>query len=128
MTETSRSVDTEQDDERRQHLRIDRTSTIRYQPIQNLANQADMKSGELCDFSGGGIRFLASEPVSKNEQLVIELHFKGWHENGDDWVRTGNDDDVGQLNAVGAVMWCSEKEEPAGTYEIGLRFTGRVRK
>nr|MBF0222059.1 PilZ domain-containing protein [Desulfobulbaceae bacterium] len=127
MTENSQHSSAVQEDERRQHSRLDRTSTIRYQPLQHLASQGEMKAAELCDFSGGGIRFLTDEPLPKNEQLVIELHFTGWSEKDDDWIRTGNDNDVGNLNAIGAVMWCSKSKEATGRYEIGLRFTGRLR-
>ena len=129
MTETNRPItDQEHNDDRRQHLRLDRASVMRYQPLQNIAGQGGMKQAELCDFSGGGIRFLAPEPLIKNEQFVIELHFCGWQEKDDEWIRTGNDHDVGCLNAIGAVMWCFEKKETPGTYEVGLRFTGRVLK
>lgn len=127
MNESSQHIVAAQEDERRQHSRLDRASTIRYQPLQNLAAQDKMRPAVLCDFGGGGIRFLTDERLQKNEQLVIELHFSGWREKDDDWTRTGNDNDVGNLNAIGAVMWCSESNESSGKFEIGLRFTGRLR-
>jgi len=128
MAETNQPANAELKDDRRQHGRLDRRSLMRYQPMVDIANHGDMKQAELCDFSGGGIRFLAPEPLIKNEQFIIELHFYGWKEIDDEWIRTGNDKDVGYLKAIGAVMWCSEKNETPGTYEIGLRFTGRVHK
>jgi len=128
MEDINQPVNTEQKDDRRQHVRLDRASVIRYQPLQEIAQKGDMKEATLCDFSGGGIRFLASEALIKNDQYIIELYFCGWQEKGEEWVRTGNDKDVGYLKAIGAVMWCSEKEKTPGTYEIGLRFTGRVHK
>ena len=129
MSETSQPNSTVlDDDDRRQHHRIDSGSTMRYQSLQGLADQTKMTVAELCDFSGGGIRFLAPELLAKNEQLIIELNFIGWQEKDDNWIRTGDANDVGQLNAIGAVMWCSAENNPPGTYEIGLRFTGRVRQ
>ncbi len=129
MIETNQPNSTElDDDERRHHHRIDKASKMRYQSLQGVADQTTMTVAELCDFSGGGIRFLAPEPLAKNEQLIIELHFNGWQEKDDEWIRTGDANDVGQLNAIGAVMWCSDEDNPPGTYEIGLRFTGRVRQ
>lgn len=127
MPQTSRAANEEPIDERRQHYRLNHSSTIRYQHLHTLAEHNNTQHAELCDFSGGGLRFLTKERLAKNEQLIVELHFSGWQENGDDWVKTGNESDVGYLKAIGAVMWCAEDESKAGTYEIGLRFTGRVR-
>ena len=114
-------------DERRAHERLETKSVIRYRRFDDLANKNMDRSAELCDFSGGGARFVAAEKFSKNEQLILMLEFPGWSADGDEWVRTGENGDVGRLQAIGAVMWCAENKERPGSYEVGVRFTGRVR-
>ena len=114
-------------EERRAHDRLETKSVIRYRSLDDLTNKNLDRSAELRDFSGGGARFVAAEKFSKNEQLILMLEFVGWRADGDQWQRTGEEDDVGHLQAIGAVMWCAENRERPGSYEVGVRFTGRVR-
>lgn len=114
-------------DERRRHGRFDKRSTILYRRFEDIAKDKQAQRGELCDFSGGGVRFLANQELEKNSQLILELDFAGWQEDGDEWSQTGDLADVGRLKAIGAVMWCAKDAVRADKYEVGVRFTGRVR-
>jgi len=113
-------------EERRRHERLGKKFTVSYRLLENMANEEMNKLAELCDFSGGGARFLASEPQEKNEQLVLAFEFPGWQTDGDDWARSGEDDDVGHLQVIGTVMWCCDRSGSEPFYEIGVRFTGRI--
>lgn len=114
-------------DERRRHGRFDKRSTILYRRFEDIAKDKKAQRGELCDFSGGGVRFLANQQLDKNSQLILELDFSGWQDEGEDWIQTGNPADIGRLRAIGQVMWCAEDAAQPGRYEVGVRFTGRVR-
>ncbi len=111
--------------ERRSHERLPREAVISYCLFEELPLSASRRQGELCDFSGGGVRFLAAESLTKGTQLVLELTFKGWQAAEQNWLWTGNDSDEGILKALGDVMWCAatpNKEQ----FEVGVRFTGRL--
>lgn len=114
-------------DERRQHDRFHRRSTIYYRRFEDIAKDTKAQRGNLCDFSGGGARFLATQAIDKGTQIILELEFAGWVEDGEEWTQTKDPGDIGSLKAIGAVMWCSEDLSQPGKYEIGVRFTGRVR-
>ncbi len=109
--------------ERRSHERLPKEAVISYCLFEELPLSASRRQGKLCDFSGGGVRFLAAEPFTKGTQLVLELTFKGWRAADQNWLWTGNNTDAGILKALGAVMWCAstpDKEQ----FELGVRFTG----
>lgn len=115
-------------DERRQHGRFSRRATIHYRRFEDIAKDTNAQLGKLCDFSGGGARFLASQAIDKGTQIILELDFTGWTEDGDEWTQTGDPGDIGRLKAIGAVMWCTKNDSTQPErYEIGVRFTGRVR-
>ncbi len=114
-------------DERRRHIRFGKHTPIIYRRFEDLAQDAHVQHGELRDFSGGGVRFLAGQALEKNSQLILELDFPGWQEEGDDWIQTGDPADIGRLRAIGAVMWCARDAGADDKYEIGVRFTGRIR-
>ena len=111
--------------ERRSHERLPKEAVISYCLFEELPLSASRRQGKLCDFSGGGVRFLAAESLTKGTQLVLELTFKGWQAADQNWLWTGNNSDEGILKALGAVMWCAstpDKEQ----FELGVRFTGRL--
>jgi len=114
-------------DERRLHGRFHKRSTILYRRFEDIAQDKHAQRGELCDFSGGGVRFLANQELEKNSQLILELDFSGWQEDGEEWIQTGDPGDIGRLKAIGAVMWCAKESEQPAKYEVGVRFTGRIR-
>ncbi len=114
-------------DERRRHGRFDKRSSILYRRFEDIAKDKNAQRGKLCDFSGGGVRFLANQQLDKDSQLILELEFAGWQEDGEEWTRTGNPSDIGRLKAIGAVMWCAKDASQPNKYEVGVRFTGRIR-
>lgn len=114
-------------DERRRHDRFHKRATILYRGFEDIAKDKHAQRGELLDFSGGGARFLANQEVEKNCQLILELDFIGWQEDGEEWTQTGDPGDISKLRAIGAVMWCTQDETQPTKYEVGVRFTGRVR-
>lgn len=118
--------DNSKDPERRNYERLARKSVLHYRNLEDLRSDHH-QTAELCDFSGGGIRFLTSSTLEKNIQLIIELSFTGWREEKDEWINTGSDQDIGRLKAIGAVMWCAPSTETPAMFEVGVRFTGRVR-
>lgn len=114
-------------DERRRHGRFSKRSSILYRRFEDIAKDKQAQRGELCDFSGGGVRFLANQALAKDSQLILELEFAGWQEDGEEWNQTGNPSDIGRLKAIGAVMWCAQDSSQTKKYEVGVRFTGRIR-
>ena len=113
-------------DERRRHGRFDKRLTILYRRFEDIAKDKRAQRGELFDFSGGGARFLANQELEKNSQLILEVDFVGWQDDGEEWSQTGNPADVGRLKAIGAVMWCTKAASQPTKYEVGVRFTGRI--
>ena len=113
-------------EERRRHGRIDKRLTILYRRFEDVAKDKHAQRGELCDFSGGGVRFLANQELEKSSQLILELDFPGWQDDGEEWTQTDNPADIGRLKAIGAVMWCANADSQSAKYEIGVRFTGRI--
>ena len=114
-------------DERRRHGRFDKRSSILYRRFEDIAKDKQAQRGELCDFSGGGVRFLANQELSKGSQLILELNFPGWQADTEEWVQTGEPTDVGKLKAIGEVKWCAQDTSQPTKYEIGARFTGRIK-
>lgn len=114
-------------DERRRHDRFARRLFILYRGFEDIDKDKHAQRGELCDFSGGGVRFLANQELTKGSQLILELDFAGWQEDGDEWVQTGNQADLGKLKAIGEVMWCAQESAQPTRHEVGVRFTGRIR-
>jgi hypothetical protein len=114
-------------DERRRHERLGKRFTILYRGFEDIARDTNAQHGELLDFSGGGVRFLANRELRKGRQLILELDFSGWQEDGEEWTRTDDPADIGKLKAIGEVMWCAEDTLTPDRYEVGVRFTGRIR-
>jgi hypothetical protein len=112
-------------DEKRSYERLPRNTAIVYRRMDELVDENSGHSAQLCDFSGGGARFLTDESLAKNAQLVLHLEFSGWRNNNDELVWTGGASDIGRLKAIGVVMWCAAADK-AGLHEIGIRFVGRV--
>ncbi len=113
--------------ERRNYERLTRKSVLRYRNLEDIRTDHHDETAELCDFGGGGIRYLTPNTLKKNIQIIIELSFTGWREEDDEWIHTGSDQDVGLLKAIGAVMWCARSAGSPDMNEVGVRFTGRVR-
>ncbi len=122
MTQTGQSAI----EERRRHERLAAEFKIHYSLLEDLDAPGGERSAEMCDFSGGGVRFLCDSLLDKQSQLLIRIEFMGWKDEGGEWIRTGSKDDVGVLKALGRVMWCAASEQRHGFYEAGVMFTGRM--
>lgn len=112
--------------ERRNFERMVRSASISYRRMEYIVDD-EMLDGTMLDCSSGGVRFTVTETYMKNDQLLMELEFDGWVDNGEKWLWTDNGDDIGVLRVIGAVMWCKKSSDLLGNYEVGVRFTGRVK-
>lgn len=115
-------------EERRQHERLEKSFTIYYRRLEDLSltEMPDVEA-EIVDIGGGGLCFLNDEPLEISTQLVITLEFSGWLADMDEWVITRSPSDVGVLKVVGMVVRVAVSKIHPDKFEIGVRFTGRVR-
>lgn len=112
--------------ERRCYDRLKKKFKIRYCLADKLSENHYDLEGEVLDISPSGIRFLSSGKFSKNTQLVMLLEFHGWDIENNDWIATGMEIDCSELTIIGMVMWSSPSLEHGNTFEVGVRFSGRV--
>ncbi|NOX26136.1 MAG: PilZ domain-containing protein [Deltaproteobacteria bacterium] len=112
-------------EEKRLYERLPKNTAIIYHHMDELTDGDGGHDAQLFDFSGGGARFLTNELLAKNSQLVLNLEFGGWRNNNNELIWTGENRDIGRLQAIGVVMWCSAADKN-GLHEIGIRFVGRV--
>ncbi len=115
-------------DDRRQHERLERSFTIQYRRLEDLSvpGVEDIEA-EIVDIGGGGLCFLSDDPIEISTQLVLVLEFSGWLADMDEWVITRKSEDVGVLKVVGMVVRVAVNKAQPDKFEIGVRFTGRIR-
>ncbi|MEW6500732.1 MAG: PilZ domain-containing protein [Thermodesulfobacteriota bacterium] len=114
--------------ERRRYDRLEKELAVRYCRLEKFGDSGPDRLGDLLDIGGGGLCFLSPEAIELGAQLVIRLEFPGWLADGDHWIATKNDDDVGTLHVIGMVVWVAvSRKNPAG-YDIGVQFSGIIRK
>jgi len=117
-----------QTEDRRQYKRVEKRFTISYCRLENMhMSETPEQEAEILDIGGGGLCFLSENPIELSTQLVILLEFSGWLADMDDWVITMNSSDVGVLRVVGMVVRVAVSRTNPDKFEIGIRFTGRVR-
>jgi len=114
--------------DRRRYERLAKELAVHYCRLEHFGGAGLDGHGELLDISGGGLCFLADRAIELGTQLVIMLAFPGWLAHGDQWIATKNADDVGTLYVVGMVMWVAVSRTDPACYEIGVQFSGIVRK
>ncbi|HSR37194.1 MAG TPA: PilZ domain-containing protein [Desulfurivibrionaceae bacterium] len=114
--------------ERRRYERVEKDLAVRYCRLERFGSGALDGLGELLDIGGGGLCFLAEESIELGAQLVLMLEFPGWLADGDHWIATKNDDDVGTLHVIGMVVWVAVSRKNPAAYDIGVQFSGIVRK
>ena len=115
-------------EDRRQHDRLERSFTIQYRRLEDLSTQdTEDIEAEIIDIGGGGLCFLSDEPIEISTQLILVLEFSGWLADMDEWVITRKSDDVGVLKVVGMVVRVAMNRTQPDKFEIGVRFTGRIR-
>ena len=122
------STDNPPYEEKRSFDRLDKSFSMRFKvlasdclPLGELNRQ-----GQVCDIGAGGLRFISSGEIRKNEQLLILLEFSGWKVDGVEWIQTDNSDDQGTLKVLGRVMWCGEVDPENNEQEVGVSFLGRI--
>ncbi len=116
------------DRERRRYERLAKELAVRYCRLERFAEGGLDGLGKLLDIGGGGLCFLSRESIELGAQLVIKLEFPGWLAAGDHWVATRDDNDVGTLHVIGMVVWVAVNRNDPTRYDIGVQFSGIVRK
>ena len=111
--------------ERRNYERLEKEFAFRYTPLSNFANTELSEQGVILDIGGGGLRFLSSDKMQKDEQLLMKLDFQGWQIDGVNCMASDDADDSGTMMVVGSVMWSTETAVE-DQFEVGVRFTARM--
>ncbi len=107
------------EDDRRKFKRHKKQSVINFQIIENLDKEVKKQEGTVVDCSEGGVRFSSQQKLRKNTKLYIKLDSEDW---GEELVIHCHDDNLDLLEMVGSVMWCLEKDDSPGEFEIGTQF------
>ncbi|MGI5901199.1 MAG: flagellar brake protein [Desulfitobacteriia bacterium] len=89
--------------QRRQHVRVPVVEEIEYQVVEK-EDLGPVKRGYILDLSGGGLLLKASEDLSPNTILLLNINIPGT-----------------EIEIPGTVIR-SEKEESDKTYKIAIRF------
>ena len=116
------------DDEKRQHERFSKSYKVLYRGMADLASPSSAQEGVVIDVGGGGLSFLAGEPLEVGSQLALLVEFSGWvAEETGDWVVTRDDNDVAELEVIAEVTRYEVSPTVPGRFEIGVRFCGRIK-
>ncbi len=110
-------------DDRRQFKRQNKQSIVHFQVIESKDKQGADQEGQMLDYSLGGIRFSAKEPIRKNTRIYIKLESEEW---GKELTVVCKDQNRSLLEVIGSVMWCLESRETPGEFEIGTRFIDEI--
>ena len=86
-----------------------------------------MLPGVMLDRSAGGVRFEAGQFYGKNSELLLELESGDWADEGAEWLQACTIKETGMLRILGGVMWCQEIANRPGSFELGVRFSGRIK-
>ena len=106
-------------DDRRQFTRRNKQSIVHFQVIESPDSMGADKEAVVKDYSAGGIRFSAREPLGKNTRISIRFESEEW---GKDLTAVYKDPKHSLMDVIGSVMWCLESREIPGEYEIGTQF------
>jgi hypothetical protein len=111
------------EDDRRQFKRRNRQSIVHFQVIEKRDTGNQDKEGVVLDYSPGGMRFSAKEPIRKNTRIYIKLESEEW---GKELTVVWKGADRSLMEVIGSVMWCLESRENPGEFEIGTRFVDEI--
>jgi len=95
---------------------------FQFATIGEDGRRAGPTHGLLLDYSLAGIRFVTDEQLRKNTELLIELDFSGLGKDSEEWRARWEEQEAERLKVIGSVMWCQEKKDRAGRFEVGTRF------
>lgn len=114
-------------EERRQYERLGKSYRILYRHMDDITTMSVSQEGVVVDVGGGGLCFLASQPMETGSQLALVVEFTGWLTDGNgDWIVTHNDDDIARLEVIAVVTRYKVSATVPGRFEIGVRFCGRL--
>jgi len=114
--------------DKRRHERLSKNYRVLYRRMADLASPSSALEGVVIDVSGGGLSFLASEPLEEGSQLALTVEFSGWvAEESGDWVVTRDDNDVAKLEVIAEVTRYAVSQNVPGRFEIAVRFCGRIK-
>jgi len=111
------------EDDRRQYKRQNKQSIVHFQVIESKEKPGRPMEGVMLDYSLGGMRFSAREPMGKNTRIYIKLESEEW---GKELTVVWKKPNRSLLELIGSVMWCLESSESPGEFEIGTRFVGEI--
>lgn len=111
------------EDDRRQFKRQSKQSIVHFQVIEKKDKPGQHQEGVMLDYSLGGMRFSAKEPIGKNTRIYIKLESEEW---GKELTVVWKNQNRSLLEVIGSVMWCLESSETPGEFEIGTRFVGEI--
>jgi hypothetical protein len=110
-------------DDRRQFKRQNKQSIVHFQVIESKERQGLDKKGVSLDYSVGGIRFSAKDPIRKKTKIYIKLESEEW---GKELTVLWKDPHRSLLEMIGSVIWCLESKESPGDFEIGAQFVEEI--
>jgi hypothetical protein len=119
---SSRGIDMGNDD-RRQFKRQNKQSIVHFQVIEPKDKHGSDQKGVILDYSLGGLRFSAKEPIRKKTKIYIKLDSEEW---GKELTVVWKDPNRSLLEVIGSVIWCLESRETPGEFEIGTRFIDEI--
>ncbi len=112
--------------ERREGKRRNRSFGFHFAAIGADGSSAGLVEGTLIDYSLAGIRFVTDTELRKNTHLFIELLFENFGSESKDWRALWEEREAGSLKLIGSVMWCQEKKNKSGEFEVGTRFVEKA--
>ncbi len=108
-------------DDRRQFRRQHKQSIVHFQVVESQEKSGRDCEGTMVDYSPGGLRFTAKEPIRKNAKIYIKLESEEW---GKELTVIWQCPNRSLLEMIASVMWCLESRETPGEFEVGARFEG----
>jgi PilZ domain len=108
-------------DDRRRFKRQRKQSIVHFQVVESKGEPGPDQEGTMLDYSLGGMRFSAKEPIKKNTKIYIKLESEEW---GKELTVVWRNPNRSLMEVIGSVMWCLESPETPGEFEVGARFVG----
>ena len=106
-------------DDRRKFNRQKKQSIVHFQIVESQGETGEEQEAQMMDYSLGGVRFSAKEPIKKNTKIYIKLDSEEW---GKELTVVLNKPDRNLMEVIGSVMWCLESSDTPGEFEVGARF------
>ncbi|MEW5724249.1 MAG: hypothetical protein AB1896_14155 [Thermodesulfobacteriota bacterium] len=111
--------------ELRRFMRLETEYRVEYGPFPLTGRGDEFKTSVIKNIGGGGLMFLAPEPLSGGRQLVMKIYITGWRPDGDDLIEAPGEDVETPITAVAEVTHC-EFNQAEGRWSVGVKFLGRI--